>query len=87
MELVAALALAAAIEASPPGGAGSRSMVPPAGQRSAAARPSSALAARAAQDYRYVVLDVRRIAVVVGLLIAVMLALWLVIEVAGLIRI
>lgn len=39
------------------------------------------LAARAVQEYRYVALDLRRIGAVVGTLLAVMLALWVVIDV------
>ncbi|HKY88940.1 MAG TPA: hypothetical protein VJ141_03100 [Candidatus Limnocylindrales bacterium] len=44
-------------------------------------RPGSVLAAKAAQEYRYVALDLRRIIVVVGTLFAAMLALWVAVDV------
>lgn len=43
-------------------------------------RPS-VLSVKAAEEYRYVTLDLRRIAVVVGTLFASMLALWVVLDV------
>lgn len=46
------------------------------------ARPSSALAARAATEYVYVAQDVRRIIVVAAILFAVMFVLWFLIVVA-----
>lgn len=45
------------------------------------ARPPSILSAKAAEEYRYVGPDLRRIAVVVGTLLAAMLALWVAIDV------
>ena len=44
-------------------------------------RPGSVLAAKAAQEYRYVALDLRRIVVVMGTLFAAMLALWVAVDV------
>ncbi len=44
-------------------------------------RPGSILAAKAAQEYRYVTLDLRRIVVVVGTLFAAMFALWVAVDV------
>jgi hypothetical protein len=44
------------------------------------ARPS-ALAVKAAEEYRYVTLDLRRISVVVGTLFAAMLVLWVAMDV------
>lgn len=46
------------------------------------ARPG-ALGVRAAQEYGYVVRDVRRIAVIGGVLIAVLLAIWVAIQTTG----
>ena len=44
-------------------------------------RPGSVLAAKAAQEYRYVALDLRRIIAVVGTLLAAMLGLWVAVDV------
>jgi len=44
-------------------------------------RPGSGLAAKGAQEYRYVTLDLRRIIVVVGTLFAAMLGLWVAVDV------
>ena len=49
--------------------------------RSRAAQPSGLLAARAAEEYGYVVRDVRRIAIVAGTLLLVMIVLYVLIEV------
>ena len=60
------------------------------GRRSRAARPaaepvvrSSTLAVSAANEYAYVARDVRRIAIVGGSLVGVLLALWVVVQVPG----
>lgn len=50
-------------------------------------REASVIGARAAEEYAYVVRDVRRIAVVGGSLLAILAALYIVIEVLGLVRI
>jgi hypothetical protein len=55
-------------------------------QRSApepALRPSSPLAAAAANEYAYVARDVRKVAVVGGSLVALLLALWIVTQITG----
>lgn len=55
-------------------------------QRSApdvAVRASSPLAAAAANEYAYVARDVRRVAVVGGTLVGLLLALWVVVQVTG----
>ena len=44
-------------------------------------RPGSVLSAKAVEEYRYVSLDLRRIALVMGTLFAAMLALWVVVDV------
>jgi hypothetical protein len=57
------------------------------GQASTAARPQSGLlAAKAAQEYQYVVRDVRRIAMVGGGLVAVLAVLFVLIDVLGVIQ-
>ena len=49
--------------------------------RSRSVQPSGLLAARAAEEYGYVVRDVRRIAIVAGLLLLAMIVLYVLIEV------
>jgi len=49
------------------------------------AKPGSLLAARAATEYTYVAHDLRRIAIVSVILLAIMLAAWLAIAVLGII--
>ena len=58
-----------------------------AGARSRTRGPSTSFEESAAQEYAYVASDVRRIAVVGGSLFAVLIALWLLIEVLGIIKI
>lgn len=48
--------------------------------------PSSAFAAESAQEYAYVVSDVRRIVIVAGAILAIMLVLFVVIDVLRIIR-
>ena len=48
-----------------------------------AARPGSSLAISAADEYQYVARDVRRIAIVGGTLIAILIGLWIVITATG----
>jgi hypothetical protein len=55
--------------------------------RRVAPDPAGILAARAATEYVYVAQDVRRIVSVASVLLAVMLGLWLLIEVFGVVRI
>jgi hypothetical protein len=50
----------------------------------ATARPSSSLAAQAAEEYSYVARDVRRIAIVGGSLVGVLIAIWVLGHVFGL---
>ena len=57
------------------------------GLRSRSRQTSSAFAAESAQEYAYVVSDVRRISIVAGGIIGIMLVLFLVIDVLGIIRI
>lgn len=45
------------------------------------------LGARAAEEYAYVVRDVRRIAIVGGILLGILLLLFVAIEVLGLVRV
>lgn len=45
------------------------------------------LSAKAAEEYRYVAKDLRRIVLMAGSLFAAMFALWLAIEVFGVVRI
>jgi len=55
-------------------------------QRSGAqvpARASSPLAVAAANEYGYVARDVRRVAIVGGSLVALLIALWVVVQVTG----
>lgn len=47
------------------------------------AKPGSVLAARGASEYVYVAQDLRRITVVAGLLIGVLLVLWVVLVLMG----
>ncbi len=54
--------------------------------RSRSHQISSAFAAEAAQEYAYVVSDVRRIVIVAGGVIGIMLVLFLLIDVLGIIR-
>ncbi len=58
-----------------------------AGARSRTRGPSTSFEESASQEYAYVASDVRRIAVVGGSLFAVLIALWLLIEVLGIIKI
>jgi hypothetical protein len=48
-----------------------------------AGRPGSSLAVSGANEYQYVARDVRRIAILGGSLIAILLGLWIVISVTG----
>ncbi len=48
-----------------------------------AARPGSSLAVSAADEYQYVARDVRRIAIVGGSLIAILIGLWIIVSVTG----
>jgi hypothetical protein len=50
-------------------------------------RPTGVLAEQAAMEYLYVGKDLRRIVVVAAVLFAIMLALWVLIVVAGVIRV
>ena len=50
-------------------------------------RPTGVLAEQAATEYLYVAKDLRRIVVVAAVLFAIMLALWVLIIVAGVIRV
>ena len=49
--------------------------------------PSASFEESAAQEYAYVASDIRRIAIVGGSLFAVLIALWLLIEVLGIVKI
>ena len=49
----------------------------------AAARPGSSLAVSSADEYAYVARDVRRVAIVGGSLVGVLILLWAVVEVTG----
>lgn len=49
----------------------------------ARAKPGSILAERAATEYVYVAQDLRRIAVVAGMLIGILLLLWVVLVIMG----
>ena len=60
---------------------------PAAGPRTRTRGPSSSFEESAAQEYAYVASDVRRIAIVGGSLFAVLIALWLLIEVLGIVKI
>lgn len=55
--------------------------------RSRSRQTSSAFAAESAQEYAYVVSDVRRIVIVAGGILGIMVLLFLVIDVLGIIRI
>lgn len=60
---------------------------PATGARSRTRGPSASFEESAAQEYAYVASDVRRIALVGGSLFAVLIALWLLIEVLGIVKI
>jgi len=71
----------AAFASPPPRAAASIPLPSSAAHSPSSIRPGSILAAKAAQEYRYVTLDLRRIVVVVGTLFAAMLALWVAMDV------
>lgn len=58
----------------------------PTGSRSRTRGPSTSFEESTAQEYAYVASDVRRIAIVGGSLFAVLIALWLLIEVLGIVK-